>query len=324
MIQYDSRIWFSFLFKFNTGQLRRLLPSMALMAVFTALVCYFDLVKGYYKLEMPLTVHTLLGVVLGLVLVFRTNTAYERWWEGRRLLGALVNAARNLALKLNAYLPQADYARRQQFVALISAYALAIPKHLRETLTVQDLAMLSDAERACIQPAAHIPLAVMKLLLDKVQQLRTDNDISMEQFLALSQNLNELIDTLGGMERIKKTPIPFSYAMLIKRFIAAYIFSLPFGLMRDFGWAAVVIVPFIFYVMVGIEVIAEDIENPFGTDRDDLPTDDIAQNLSRNVKEILTSVHGEAVKEKVEGEIFDTALGTASSRSSFKTASSAK
>lgn len=99
---------------------------------------------------------------------------------------------------------QADYARRQQFVALISAYALAIPKHLRETLTVQDLAMLSDAERACIQPAAHMPLAVMKLLLDKVQQLRTDNDISMEQFLALSQNLNELIDTLGGMERIKK------------------------------------------------------------------------------------------------------------------------
>lgn len=307
MIQYDSRLWFSFLFKFSTGQLRRLLPSMALMAGFTTLVCYFDLVSGYYKLEMPLTVHTLLGVVLGLVLVFRTNTAYERWWEGRRLFGALVNASRNLALKLDVFLPKEANALREQFASLISAYAMLIPKHLRDALQSPDLMALPYAERARVQTAAHLPLAVIKLTLEKVQWLRAENHITIEQFLTLSQNINELVDTLGGMERIKKTPIPFSYAMLIKRFIAAYVFSLPFGLVRDFGWAAVAIVPFTFYVMVGIEVIAESIENPFGTDKDDLPTEDIAQNISRNVKEILNSARGDAVREKIEGEIFDAA-----------------
>lgn len=92
--------------------------------------------------------------------------------------------------------------------------------------------------------------------------------------------------------------------MLIKRFIAGYVFTLPFGLVKDFGWAAVVIVPFVFYVMVGIEVIAESIENPFGKDKDDLPIEDITQNIARNVKEILSAAYGEPVQEKVEGEIF--------------------
>jgi putative membrane protein len=144
----------------------------------------------------------------------------------------------------------------------------------------------------------------MRSLSSKVQALRAENKLSHEQFLTLSQNLNELIDAMGGMERIKKTPIPFSYAMLIKRFIAAYVFSLPLGLVHDFGWTSVIIVPFVFYVMVGIEVIAEAIENPFGKDKDDLPTDDIAQNIARNVKEVLNSAYNEPLKEKVEGEVF--------------------
>ncbi len=304
MIQYDNKIWFSFLFNFQMGQLRRLLPSMLIMAGFTAVVCYLDLVKGLYKLEMPLTVHTLMGVVLGLVLVFRTNTAYERWWEGRKLFGSLVNASRNLAIKLDAFLEPSAFEMRYFFANTISAFAILLPKHLRDTISSNDLDILDEAYRDIVDRAKHKPLAVMQVLVTRVQTLRTEGKVSIEQFLSLNQNLNELVDALGGMERIKKTPIPFSYAMLIKRFIAGYVFSLPFGLIHDFGWAAVVIVPFIFYVMVGIEVIAEGIENPFGTDKDDLPTDDIAQNITRNVKEILSSAYGEAVQEKIEGEVF--------------------
>jgi putative membrane protein len=188
---------------------------------------------------------------------------------------------------------------------MISAFAILLPKHLRDEITERDLAeVVVEEELELVKSAFHKPLAVMRSLSSKVQSLRADNKLSHEQFLTLSQNLNELIDALGGMERIKKTPIPFSYAMLIKRFIAAYVFSLPLGLVRDFGWASVVIVPFVFYVMVGIEVIAEAIENPFGKDKDDLPTDDIAQNIARNVKEVLNSAYSEPVKEKVEGEVF--------------------
>ncbi len=305
MIQYDSKIWFAFLFNFQSGQLRRLLPSMALMGLFTAIICYLDLTLKIYKLEAPLTVHTLLGVVLGLFLVFRTNTAYERWWEGRKLFGALVNSCRNLAVKLDAYLEPNAFEARYFFAEMISAFAILLPKHLRDEITERDLQeLVVEEELELVKSAFHKPLAVMRLLSSKVQALRAENKFNHEQFLTLSQNLNELIDAMGGMERIKKTPIPFSYAMLIKRFIAAYVFSLPLGLVHDFGWTSVIIVPFVFYVMVGIEVIAEAIENPFGKDKDDLPTDDIAQNISRNVKEVLNSAYSEPVKEKVEGEVF--------------------
>jgi len=304
MIQYDSKIWFAFLFNFQSGQLRRLLPSMALMGLFTAIICYLDLNLKIYRLETPLTVHTLLGVVLGLFLVFRTNTAYERWWEGRKLFGALVNSCRNLAVKLDAYLEPNAFEARYFFAEMIAAFAILLPKHLRDELTDEDLEVVVEEERALVKSAFHKPLAVMRSLSSKVQALRAENKLSHEQFLTLSQNLNELIDAMGGMERIKKTPIPFSYAMLIKRFIAAYVFSLPLGLVHDFGWTSVIIVPFVFYVMVGIEVIAEAIENPFGKDKDDLPTDDIAQNIARNVKEVLNSAYNEPLKEKVEGEVF--------------------
>ncbi len=305
MIQYDSKIWFAFLFNFQSGQLRRLLPSMALMGLFTAIICYLDLTLKIYTLEAPLTVHTLLGVVLGLFLVFRTNTAYERWWEGRKLFGALVNSCRNLAVKLDAYLEPNAFEARYFFAEMISAFVILLPKHLRDEITERDLQeLVATEELELVKSAFHKPLAVMRLLSSKVQALRAENKFSHEQFLTLSQNLNELIDAMGGMERIKKTPIPFSYAMLIKRFIAAYVFSLPLGLVHDFGWTSVIIVPFVFYVMVGIEVIAEAIENPFGKDKDDLPTDDIAQNIARNVKEVLNSAYSEPVKEKVEGEVF--------------------
>ncbi len=242
------------------------------------------------------------------MLVFRTNTAYERWWEGRKLFGTLVNASRNLAIKLDAFLEPSAFATRYFFATAISAFATLLPKHLRDALSRHDLEMLDEAYRETVACATHKPLAVMPVLMNRVQSLHAEgklSKLSMEQFLTLSQNLNELVDALGGMERIKKMPIPFSCAMLIKRFIAGYVFSLPLGLIHDFGWTAVVIVPFIFYVMVGIEVIAEAIENPFGTDKDDLPTEDIAQNITRNVKEILKSAYGEPVQEKIEGELFE-------------------
>lgn len=193
---------------------------------------------------------------------------------------------------------------RHFFATIISTFALILPKHLRDELSENDLDILDSTHRESILHAKHKPLAVMQVLTSRIQLLRVEGKIGIEQFISLSQNLNELADALGGMERIKKTPIPFSYAMLIKRFIAGYVFTLPFGLVKDFGWAAVVIVPFVFYVMVGIEVIAESIENPFGKDKDDLPIEDITQNIARNVKEILSAAYGEPVQEKVEGEIF--------------------
>lgn len=302
MIQYDSKLWLKVLFTLRSGKLRRLLPGMLIMAAFTAIICYLDFVVGLYKIEMPLTIHTLMGVVLGLALVFRTNTAYERWWEGRRLLGAMVNSARNLALNAHALLPTDE--ERRFWARHLCAFILMIPKHLRDEISEEEIALVDEPHRAALRQAVHKPMAAMKILRQRLGELQRDEKNGVTTFLALSQSLNELVDELGGMERIKKTPIPFSYALLIKRFIVAYLITLPFGLANSFGWTSVIVVPFVFYVMVGIEVIAESVENPFGTDKDDLPTDDIAQNIVRNVKEILNVESGASIQEQVEGEMF--------------------
>jgi putative membrane protein len=319
MIQYDDKVWFSFLFNLRAGQLRRQLPNMGFIALFTAAICYLDLTLALYKLEMPLTVHTLLGVVLGLVLVFRTNTAYERWWEGRRLFGTLVNASRSLALKSDAFLDPNAFEERHKLASLICAFARSVPSHLRSEISESALESFDEAQRRDLSASPHLPLAIAKLLGREMHSLRSNDKLSAEQFLTLSQNYDELINAIGGMERIKKTPIPFSYSMLIKRFIAAYLFTLPFGLVHDFGWASVIIVPFVFYVMVGIEMIAEIIENPFGKDEDDLPTDDIAENIVRNVKDLLNAAYGDPVRETVEGKELEALAPPSPTPTTFST-----
>jgi len=134
---------------------------------------------------------------------------------------------------------------------------------------------------------AHIPNALAQKLYAAILQLRTDGRISEEQLLALDGMVNQFTDITGACERIRKTPIPYSYSAFIKKFIFIYVISLPFGIITDFGYATILVTVTVFYVLASLELIAEEIEDPFGTDTNDLPTDDIARTIQDNLKEIL-------------------------------------
>ncbi len=275
MIQYDPKSWWGLIFKFHKSDtFRRLLPAMLTVAMFSVALGFLDRELWPNHLGTTTAVHSLLGFVISLLLVFRTNTAYERWWEGRRQWGMLVNASRNLALKLNAYLRKGHPARAP-LATHIGAYAATLKDHLR------------DAHPPHAGAIRHAPNAVAAQLFMEIDGLYRRGDLTREHFLNLNADLTQFTDICGACERIKKTPIPYSYSLFIKKFVFVYIVTMPFVFVSSFGYWTALFVTFMFYVLGSLEIIAEEVENPFGTDANDLPTDDLAKTIGGNVREIL-------------------------------------
>lgn len=295
MISYNTKDWFGFIFRFHKADtVRKLAPLIVAICVYSALIAYLEL--KYWKLSSDNFVrnipvmHSLLGFAISMLLVFRTNTAYDRWWEGRKLWGALVNNSRNLALKLKALLPESEVAQRSFFRKIIPAYANALHQHLRREQTRIEL--FEDEEHkhvfSKIDTAKHVPNQMALLMYQHIHQLHQQGKISGEQLIFLNSELQSFTDICGACERIKNTPIPFSYSVFIKKFIFVYVMTLPFGYVFQLGYWVIPVVAFIFYVLASLELIAEEIEDPFGGDENDVPTDKIAQNIQRNVAEILS------------------------------------
>jgi len=224
-----------------------------------------------------------------MLLVFRTNTAYDRWWEGRKLWGSLVNNSRNLAMKLNTVIPVDDKWQRSFFRKIIPAYAFALHRHLRKEET--RLELFADDEHKHvfqqIDTTKHVPNQTALLMYQHIQTLYRENKISGEQLLYLNAELQSFTEICGACERIKNTPIPFSYSVFIKKFIFFYVMTLPFGFVFQLGYYVIPVVAFICYVLASLELIAEEIEDPFGGDENDVPTELLAQNIQRHIGELI-------------------------------------
>jgi putative membrane protein len=286
MINYNPKDWWKLIFAFHKSDtFRKLLPAIIAMAVFTGLITYLE--KEILKIDFKntTTIHSLVGFVLSLLLVFRTNSAYERWWEGRKIWGNFVNNSRNLALKISELIE--DKESKNRFNILISNYIFAVKQHLRDGVTKDDLMACDKYSVEEQLNSQHVPNRIMKFIYREVYLLVNTKQISQEQLLTLNPELQLFTDNLGGCERIKKTPIPYSYNIFLKKIIFIYIASMPFGFAMEFGYWSIGIVSLLFYIFASIELIAEEIEDPFGTDHNDLPTDSIAQTIQQNIEEIL-------------------------------------
>lgn len=274
--------------------LRKLTWILLIIAIYSGIIAYLEL--EYWKLSdksviknLPI-LHSLLGFAISLVLVFRTNTAYDRWWEGRKLWGALVNNTRNLALKLSVVLNEDQQEERSFFRKIIPGYAIALHQHIQNEST---RVMLFDEDAHtkriinAIDTEKHVPNQVAGLIYGQVKKLYRDGQISGEVLLFLNSELQSLTDICGACERIKNTPIPSSYGVFIKRFLAVYLLTLPWGYVFQLGYYVIPVVVFITYVLASLELIAEEIEDPFGGDENDLPTLKMANNIKKHIEEIL-------------------------------------
>jgi len=294
MIDYNPKDWFSYIFHIHKADtVRKLLPLVIAISLYSCVIAYFELT--YWNLSTTAyiknlsVIHTLLGFVISLLLVFRTNTAYDRWWEGRKLWGGLVNNSRNLAMKLSSFLPVDELAQRSFFRKVIPAYAYSLHNHLhKEKIRVE---LFEDEAHqnvfSKLDHSKHIPNQVALLMYQHVQHLYQDKKISGDQLIVLNNELQSFTDTCGACERIKNTPIPFSYSVFIKKFIFLYTMTLPFGYVFTLGYFVIPVVAFVFYVLASLELIAEEIEDPFGGDANDVPTEKLAQTIQRSVADII-------------------------------------
>jgi putative membrane protein len=291
MVQYNPKAWFSLVFhSYSRFVMKTLLPALIFMVLFTSAVCYIVLeIIHPDKDEFTSTtaLHSLLGIVLGLFLVFRINSAYDRWWEGRKLWGALVNSTRNFSLKLSAYLEKDDYENRQWFAKMIPNFVYTTKEHLRKGVQLSELQPPDDQFIDLLKSKKHKPNAIAGMLYSRVNALYKQNKITGDQFFVLDKEMKDFIDIMGACERIKNTPIPYSYSMYIKKFVFIYIITLPFGFVTTFGYVTIPTVLLISFVLLSVELIAEEIEDPFGRDVNDLPTDDLAEKIRDNVREIM-------------------------------------
>lgn len=293
MIDYNPKDWFTFIFKVHKSDtVRRLFPLMLGMAVYSFFIAYFEITFWQLgennRLKNIPVVHTLLGFVISTLLVFRINTAYDRWWEGRKLWGALVNSSRNLALKLNAMIDKDNHDERLFFKKVIPAYSYALKNHLLSEALRKELSEnMIDLIPNDIKSNKHVPNQIASLLFQKLHDLCKKNIITVEQFIILNAEVTSFTDICGACERIKNTPIPYSYSAFIKKFIFFYVMTMPFGFAISLGYFVIPVVIFVFYVLASLELIAEEIEDPFDGDTNDIPTTKIAGNIHKHVFEIF-------------------------------------
>ena len=294
MINYNPKEWFTFIFLFHkTDTFRKLLPLIIALCIYSWIVAYIEI--EYFKLSelshvknIPL-MHSLLGLVISLLLVFRTNTAYDRWWEGRKLWGSLVNNSRNLAIKLSVILQDDAAEERTFFRKIIPAFAYALHNHLKKERTRIEL-FETDARHPIFQNidnTKHNPNQVALLMFQHLDAMYRSKKIDGNQLIILNAEFQSFTEICGACERIKNTPIPYSYSVFLKKFIFFYIMTLPFGYVFSLGYYVIPVVGFIFYVLASLELIAEEIEDPFGSDANDLPTELISLNIHKHVGELL-------------------------------------
>jgi len=290
MVSYNPEDWLRFLFRFHRADtFRKLWPLLAVVAFYAGLLAFLEL--RFLPAASPLRhlsiLHTLLGFAISMLLVFRTNTAYDRWWEGRKQWGALVNNSRNLAIKLDSMLAEDDENNRQFFIQAIPRFALELMVHLRSEATRYALDELPHPEIPDFDRSRHGPNEVAGLLASRIQQLYRQKILTDAQLLMLNPELSGFADVCGACERIKNTPIPYSYSGFIKRFLFFYILTLPIGYVFNLGYWIVPVVVLVLYVLGSLELIAEEIEDPFGLDSNDLPMERLCSNIVKHIGELL-------------------------------------
>jgi putative membrane protein len=266
----------------NSTNVRRIFSWLVPLTIYATAIATLDYYYGYELITLSAGFHTLLGLVLGTLLVFRTNTAYDRWWEGRKLWGQLVNDTRNLAIKIQTCV-QAEPREKMHVAKQLSAFAVGLKEHLRDGAKLRDLPAFADAT----EDPANVPQYIATTIYDRIERWRRAEQLGGFELLFLDPHAAALMNICGGCERIKKTPIAGTYRTFIRQSIALYLVTLPWGIVDLMHWWLVVVVPVVAYFMIGIEVIAEDIEEPFGRDNDDLPLDAICEVIDRSVNEIV-------------------------------------
>lgn len=273
----------------------RTLSYVSFLAVLVGLYSVLPVWKEHSRFadigDAPSQVHAALTLVLGWLLVFRTTTAHARWWEARTLWGGLVNASRNLAIKFTQLvqlpLEELSEARRD-----LVAFPFSLRDHLRDEDNLKSHAGFEQRSES----VAHVPSYLVALRYEALRRWKRAGWIDGDELRVLDRELALYLDICGGCERIRRTRIIGSYRLFARQCVIAFLLTLPWGIVNDFLWWTIPITTITAYFMLGLEIVAEHVEEPFGRDEDDLDLDGICKTIESSLTEIFARARSSASK----------------------------
>lgn len=288
IIQSDTPSILTLLFSLKGS----IIPVIWKRVLFTVLISSIVVLSHgnlyHYKIIITAAPFTIWGITLAIFLGFRNNVAYQRYWEARKLWGQLLISGRNLTRQLVSFFPELSKEQQQALANKIIAFTYSFRNRLRDYDPLQDLhAYLSEAELNSLKDAANVPNQLLSMLGKALaEQCRKmgNHDILLSH---IDSELNHFPAVLSGCERIKNTPIPFPYILMLHRIVHIYCFVLPFCLVDSIGWTTPFAVCFLAYTFFGLDALGDQISDPFDTQQNDLPLDAMSRNLEINVLEII-------------------------------------
>jgi len=274
------------------------LPSIwKSVAITTLLAIIVTLTHGQlwdHKIKLTIIPFTLMGLPLAIFLGFRNNSAYDRYWEGRKLWGELVLRSRNFARQCLSLIDDADGAAadaavlRERMIRRTIAYAHALRHLLRRSDPAADVAPhLLQAEWAAVRARPNLAQALMLEMGADLAQCRRAGMLDSVRAATLDATLSAMVATAASCERIKNTPVPFSYTLLLHRTAYMYCFMLPFGLVDSIGYLTPLVVAIVAYTFYGLDALGDEIEEPFGLSPNDLPLDAICRAIEIDMRDAL-------------------------------------
>ncbi len=313
MIVAKDNSWSGLVFYLRGSVLGRIWFRMLATTVISLTVTFYEWKSGSFEGHLTLTTtpFSLIGVALGIFLGFRNNNAYDRFWEGRKLWGRMVNVSRTwtrqvLTLIVEGKGPErgAPTELQRSLIYRQMAYVHTFRMHLRGEKNYEELeGMIDEAEREKLKTETNPPNALAQRTGDILHKAWREGKINDFHLPVLEGSLTEMLNVQGGCERIKATPVPFGYVALLHRITGVYCFLLPFGIVGKVGLLTPLVVLFVSYAFFALDAIGSEVENPFGYDANDLPISMISRMIEINLRERLEETDLPEAVKPVKGVI---------------------
>jgi len=288
--------WLQVAFQLRGSVIPTVLPRVFFYATLGIVVSVLDYFNSPVALPIlgSIIPNVVFNLVLGLLLVFRTNTAYERFWEGRKCVETLIVAVRNLSRHLRSVSVQSPIEREEQALALrlLGVFAIVTKQHLRREPIAPELAPLIRQAQLPQTPDTPMSLEITLWISDYLQRQQQQHRLHMSQLTAMNELLDHLVAAFSGCERVLTTPMPIAYAIHLKQLMLIYCLSLPFQIVADLGWWTGLVAALVSFTLLGLEEIGIEIENPFGHDLNDLPLGEICADLRQHVERLIPTPTG--------------------------------
>ncbi|GAA5009016.1 bestrophin family protein [Acinetobacter puyangensis] len=270
---------FKMLFSWRGTLLPKILPPLGMVMLLSAIIGGLEYNNIYHFPELPLVAFTLIGLVLSIFLGFKNTACYDRWWEARKLWGILIATARHLDRDCRIL----TQARRERVIEQTIVFANILRDRLRQQTnnpTPLNTAIgLSEAQLRQLHQHVNAPQYTLSLIQWEFMQALKEGEISDICYAQLNQHVHELSLVHTGCDRIATTPIPYAYSVLLNRTVYCFCLLLPFSLGGLLGLATPLVVGLLAYTFLGLDALSTEIEEPFGTQSNDLPLDFMVRTI---------------------------------------------